>query len=304
MKKLVVGMIVVLSISAGNLWAQSPKPYKPGGVKAKDVVYSFAPHPYLTPKELYAAYEPIMRYLERKIPGAKFQVETSTDYADYEAKIASRRFHFGLPNPYQTVLSLGHGYHVIAKMAPDEDFRGLMVVRKDRKPRQPGDLAGQPLCFPSPTAVAATMLPLLYLHDHGLNLKESPIKYVGSPASAIMHVYTGDAAACGVSIRHWRIWRQDNADKASELDTLWLTGSLPHNSVIARDDVPANLARQVGAALIAMDKDPQLDQTQFRAGQSHFEPANDATYKVMAQFLKRYDEAIGLPAQMRKQPSR
>lgn len=301
MKRLVVLLGAVLSLCGNSLWAET---YKPSGAAAPESVYSFAPHPYLTPKELYAAYEPIVRYLEQKIPGVKFQVETSQDYADYEAKIAARRFHFGLPNPYQTVLSLNQGYRVIAKMTPDEDFRGWMVVRKDRKLRQPRDLAGQPLCFPSATAVAATMLPMLYLHDHGLNLKETPIKYVGSPASAIMNVYTGDAAACGVSIRHWRIWSKDNPDKAKELETLWTTSSLPHNGVIARVDVPAKLAQQVAAALIAMDKDPALDQSQFKVDQAHFEPAHDGLYKVMAQFLKRYDEAIGLPAQMKAQPAR
>lgn len=301
MKKLVVLLGMCLSLCGAKVWAQS---YLPSGTATAETVYSFAPHPYLTPKELYAAYAPIVHYLESKIPGVKFQVETSKDYADYEAKIAARAFHFGLPNPYQTVLSLNQGYRVIAKMTPDEDFRGWMVVRKDSKLRRPRDLSGHTLCFPSATAVAATMLPLLYLHDHGVNLKETPVKYVGSPASAIMSVYSGDALACGVSIRHWRIWSKDNPDKAGELKTLWTTSRLPHNGVIARADVPPKLAQQVAAALIGMDKDPNLDQSQFKADQAHFEPADNGRYKAMEQFLKRYDKAIGLPAQMKMQPAR
>ncbi len=300
-RSLVLLGTLLIIVCSGNLWADS---YKPSGAAATETVYSFAPHPYLTPKELYTAYEPIMHYLESKIPGVKFQVETSKDYAAYEAKIAERRFHFGLPNPYQTVLSLKHGYRVIAKMTPDEDFRGWMIVRKDHKPHQPRELTGQPLCFPSASAVAATMLPMLYLHDHGVNLKETPIKYVGSPASAIMSVYSGDAAACGVSVRHWRIWSKENPDKADELEPVWLTSSLPHNGVIARSDVPPKLAHQVAAALIGMDKDPNLDQSQFKADQAHFEAAPEGLYKNMEQFLKRYDEAIGLPAQMKLQPAR
>lgn len=296
MHGLLVLLGIFLSLFTGNLWAEG---YKPSGTAATKTVYSFAPHPYLTPKDLYAAYEPMMRYLESKIPGAKFQVETSRDYAAYEAKIADRHFHFGLPNPYQTVLSLNHGYRVIAKMTPDEDFRGWMVVRKDRKLRQPSDLAGQTLCFPSASAVAATMLPMLYLHDHGLDVKAAPIKYVGSPASAIMSVYSGDIVACGVSVRHWRIWSKNNQDKAKELETIWQTPTLPHNGVIARDDVPPQLAQQVAQALIGMDKDPKLDQSQFKADQAHFEAAPEGIYKTMERFLMRYDEAIGLPAQMK-----
>lgn len=301
MRKLGTCLALLLILGMGRANAEA---YKPSGSMTKETIYSFAPHPYLTPKDLYAAYEPIMRYLEHKVPGAKFQVETSKDYGAYEDKITERRFHFGLPNPYQTVLSLKNGYRVIAKMTPDDDFRGLMVVRKDRKPGQPKDLTGKPLCFPSASAVAATMLPMLYLHDHGLDVKAAQVKYVGSPASAIMSVYTGDAAACGVSIRHWRTWSRENADKLGELETLWLTPNLPHNGVIARDDVPPALARQVAEALIGMDKDTSLDQRQFKADQAHFEAGQDSQYKIMEQFLKRYDEAIGLPPQMKAKPAR
>ncbi len=277
--------------------------YQPSGTAAAETTYIFAPHPYLNPQDLFSAYDPIVRYLERKIPGTKFSVESSKDYADYENKIAARRFHFGLPNPYQTVFSLEHGYRVIAKMKPDEDFRGMMVVRKANKPNSPADLAGKTLCFPSPTAVAATMLPMLYLHDHGLNLKQGvQIKHVGSQISSIMNAYTGDAAACGTTVRYWRTWSRDNPDKAKELETLWLTNSLPHNGVIARDDVPPKLAQQVATALIGMEKDMELDQSQFKIDQAHFEPGSNDTYQPMAAFLKRYDESIGLPPQMKNRP--
>ncbi|MFH1493589.1 MAG: phosphate/phosphite/phosphonate ABC transporter substrate-binding protein [Pseudomonadota bacterium] len=276
--------------------------YRPRGTTATETTYVFAPHPYLNPQELHSAYEPIMRYLERKIPGARFSVETSRDYAAYEEKIVARRFHFGLPNPYQTVFSQNYGYRVIAKMTPDENFRGMMVARKDSKLRDPQDLSGKPLCFSSATAVAATMLPLLHLHELGLKVKDNPIKFVGSPISAIMNTYTGDALACGTTVRFWRNWSRENPDKAKELETLWQTGSLPHNGVITRDDVPPELAQQVASALAGMDKDKELDQSQFKVGQAHFELADNTTYQPMAVFLKRYDEAIGLPPQMKGRP--
>lgn len=273
--------------------------YRPSGTPTAGMTYIFAPHPYLNPQDLYSAYEPVVRYLERKIPGVRFSVETSRDYADYEAKIAARNFHFGLPNPYQTVFSLEHGYRVIAKMTPDENFRGMMVVRKDKKLSNPRDLSGKTLCFSSPTAVAATMLPLLHLHELGLKVKDNPIKYVGSPISAIMNAYTGDALACGTTVRFWRNWSRDNPDKAGEMETLWMTDALPHNGVIARNDVPAELAKQVATVLAGMDKDKELDQRQFKFEQAHFEPASNDTYLPMSLFLRRYDEAIGLPPQMK-----
>lgn len=278
-------------------WADAP--YKPTGVQENTSVYIFGVHPQLNPQELYDAYSPVMRYLERKIPGTRFEVETSKDYPSYENKLVERRFHFSLPNPYQTLLSLKHGYHVIAKNTPDNDFRGVLVTRLDKKLEVAG-LKGKTLCFPSATAVAATMLPMLYLHEHGLNTgQDLKIQYVGSQYSSILNAYTGDATACGTSTRFWRTWSRDNPGKAKEMELLFTTDSLPHNGIVARDDIPPALARQVAQVLAGMDRDPALDQRQFKIDQAHFELANDDTYKVMADFLKRYDQLIGLPASMK-----
>lgn len=288
------GFALFLSF-CGNALADSG--YKPSGVASKDDALVFGIHPYTNPQELFEAYTPIVRYLERKIPGKKFQVEASKDYADFEAKLAARRFHFAMPNPYETLLSLEHGYRVIAKMTPDEDFRGLIVARADKNLKNPRDLSGKALCFPSPTAVAGTMLPLLFLRDQGVDAQQ--IRYVGSQFSSILNAYAGDAAACGSTVRFWRVWARDNPDKAREMVVLWKTEALPHNGIVARDDVGPQLAQQVANALAGMDKDGELDQKQFKSDQAHFELAGNATYKPMLDFLKRYEQAIGLPAQMK-----
>ncbi|MBS4096122.1 MAG: phosphate/phosphite/phosphonate ABC transporter substrate-binding protein [Sulfuricella sp.] len=273
--------------------------YKPSGSTARDDTLIFGIHPYTNPQDLFEAYNPIARYLENKLPGTKFQIEASKDYADYEAKLAARRFHFAMPNPYETLLSLDHGYRVIAKMTPDDDFRGLIVARADKKIPAPRDLAGKPLCFPSPTAVAGTMLPMLYLADHGLKIDKEQVRFVGSQFSSILNAYSGDALACGSTVRFWRLWSRDNPDKAKEMTVLWKTEALPHNGIVVRDDVAPQLAQQVASTLAGMDKDKDLDPKQFKADQAHFELAANATYKPMLEFLKRYEQALGLPGQMK-----
>lgn len=273
--------------------------YKPSGAPAREDTLIFGIHPYTNPQDLFEAYHPVMRYLERKIPGVKFQIEASKDYADFEAKLAARRFHFAMPNPYETLLSLEHGYRVIAKMTPDEDFRGLIVARADKNLQTPRDLAGKTLCFPSPTAVAGAMLPLLFLHDQGVEIKKDALRYVGSQFSSILNAYAGDAAACGSTVRFWRIWSRDNPDKAKDMVVLWKTESLPHNGVVARSDIDPQLSHQVAAVLAGMDKDNELDQKLFKSDQAHFELGSNASYKPMFEFLKRYDRAFGLPAQMK-----
>lgn len=290
--------ISVLSASAGVMAVESA--YRPSAAPVKEDVYVFGIHPYSNPQDIFVDYEPIMHYLEAKLPGTRFRVEASKDYADYEKKLAGQRFHFSLPNPYQAVLSLNYGYRVIAKMTPDDDFRGLIVARKDSKLRVPKDLVGKAVCFPSATAVAATMLPLLYLHASGIDVKQDvQIHYVGSQFSSIMNAYSGAAAACGTSVRFWRNWAEENPDKAKAMHIVWKTDALPHNAVIVRADVDPAVSARVAAALVALGRDKSVDQRQFQVGQQHFELATNATYQRMQDFLVRYDQAIGLPPTMK-----
>lgn len=291
-----IAAVFLTTLAAGIAWGQG---YKPTGAAPVQETYVFGIHPYTNPQDLFDAYAPIMRYLEQKLPGSRFEVEASRDYPDYEAKLAARRFHFSLPNPAQAVASFEHGYRVIAKMTPDEDFRGLFIARADDAPAAPKALEGKAICFTSATALAGTLQPLMWLHDQGVDVKSLKIKYVGSQFSSILNAWSGEYDACGSTSRFFRTWSRNNPDKTRDIKLLWRTPPLPHNAVIARDDVPADVAGKVARALAGLDKDPAVDQGQFRIDQQHFELADNNAYKPVVDFLRRYDAAIGLPAQIK-----
>jgi phosphonate transport system substrate-binding protein len=292
-----IAVALVIALTAGLCGAQGYRPT--GTAPAAQDTYIFGIHPYTNPQDLFDAYAPIMRYLEQKLPGSRFEVEASRDYPDYEAKLAARRFHFSLPNPAQAVASFEHGYRVIAKMTPDDDFRGIFIARSSEAPTSPKDLAGKSVCFTSATALAGTLQPLMWLHDQGVDLKSLKIRYVGSQFSSILNAWSGEFAACGSTSRFFRTWSRNNPDKAKDLKLLWRTPPLPHNAVVVRDDVPAEVANRVANALAGLDKDATVDQNQFRADQQHFELADDSAYKPVIEFLRRYDTAIGLPPQIK-----
>lgn len=294
-KHLLLFFALLVSLST-QTFAQG---YKPSGAVATQETYIFGIHPYTTPQDLFDAYAPIMRYLEQKVPGTRFEVEASRDYPDYEAKLAARRFHFSLPNPAQAVASFEQGYRVIAKMTPDDDFRGLFIARSDEAPASPKALAGQSICFTSATALAGTLQPLMWLHDQGVDVKTLKIRYVGSQFSSILNAWSGEFAACGSTSRFFRTWMRNNPDKTKDIKELWRTPPLPHNAVVVRDDIAAGLAVQVAKALAGLDKDSSVDQSQFRIDQQHFELADNSAYKPVIDFLRRYDAAIGLPAQIK-----
>ncbi|MEO1767044.1 phosphate/phosphite/phosphonate ABC transporter substrate-binding protein [Thiobacter aerophilum] len=289
--------IFFLALATSHAAEYRPTPVNPGGGRAQ-ATYVFGFHPHLNPQELVAAYQPILDYLEQHIPNVKFQLEGAKDYSEFEARLVARRYHFALPNPVQTLIAQRVGYHVIAKNFPDEDFRGALVTREGRITglRQ---LSGETLCFPSATAVAATLLPLWYLHRHGVDVKSLRLQYTGTQVAALLNAGAGDAAACGVSVRFLRAFQRDEPNKAARLAVLFVTDPSPHNAIVARADVPAALKEKVAATLAAMAADPTVDASRFKLGQHRFERASDETYRPFRAFLERYDAEIGLPAALK-----
>ena len=100
--------------------------YQPTSTELLQKVYIVGIHPYLNAQKTHLSYRPVLNYLEARIPNVKFKLETSEDYAQYNEKLRQQVFDFSLPNPYQTVTSFHYNYHVIAKMKPDSEFRGII----------------------------------------------------------------------------------------------------------------------------------------------------------------------------------
>ena len=250
-------------------------------------------HPLHNPKRLNEIFSPVAKYLSRNIEGVNFKIEASRNYAAYDKKLYSRKFHFALPNPFQTVNALNHGYNVFAKMSDDENFRGIFLVRKDSKIKNVIDLKGQAVSFPAPTALAATMMPQYYLQTHGINvMQDIKIKYVGSQESSIMNVMLGNTVAGATWPPPWRALSKERPELAKELKVVWQTDFLPNNSLIVRDDIDESIVKQVKSLLLNLHKQPEGKQWLDKMELSKFETANNETYNPVISFLKRFDQDV------------
>ena len=119
--------------------------------------YTFAVHPLHNPQMLHRRFGPLMSYLEAQV-GARFRLVASNDYAAFESRMSAGSFDFALANPYQALRATEQGYRVFAKETDDDQFRGVVVVRRDAGIKLLADLAGKTISYPAPTAVAATMM--------------------------------------------------------------------------------------------------------------------------------------------------
>lgn len=255
--------------------------------------YIFAVHPLQNPQLLYEKFEPLMAYLETQLPGTSFDLETSNDYADYERKLRAGKPHFSLPNPYHAALSSEWGYHVIAKMGNDELFRGVFIVRKDSPIKTPADLRGKVVAYPAPTALAAAMMPQLYLQKNGIDVAtDITNKYVGTHNSSIMNAYLHQSDISATWPVAWQAFQKSSPAEAADLKVIWQTPTLIQNAVIARNDVSPAVVAQVTRVLTSLQDSAQGQQLLKGIDTTRFVSASDADFWVVREFLAEFNRLV------------
>jgi len=261
---------------------------------SRDVpVYRFAVHPLHNPAKLALAYQPLIDYLNARLHGARLALEASRDYASYEEKYRARKADFLLPNPWQSIQAMKAGYHVIAEAGEPKDFTGIFVVRKDSGLKQPADLKGKSVSYPSSTALAACIMPQYFLYSHGIDVNtDIENRYVGSQESSIMNAYLKLTAAGVTWPTPWRAFQKEHPQEAAELQLIWETESLINNSVMARDDAPAQVVEQVRALLLGLETSAEGKAILAGMETARFLPASDGDYEVVRRYIARFEKLV------------
>jgi phosphonate transport system substrate-binding protein len=256
-------------------------------------VYILAIHPAHNPARLVQAYQPLVDYLNSRLQRAALTLEASRDYANFEEKYRARRQEFLLANPWQTLQAMKLGYHVIAMAGEPKDFKGIFVVRLDSGLKRPADLKGKAVSYPSPTALASCIMLQYFLHNHGINVtKEIENRYVGSQESSIMNAWLGVTAAGATWPASWRAFQNEHPREASQLTVIWETESLVNNSVMARNDVPAEVRDQIRALLLGLDGTEEGRIILAGMETARFLPATDRDYDVVRRYISRFEREV------------
>lgn len=260
-----------------------------------NIRYRFAVHPLHNPQKLSEAYQPLIDYLNLQLKGVQIDLEASRDYQAYEKKFRAREPEFLLPNPWQTLQAMKIGYQVIAMAGDEEDFKGIFIVRKDSGIKIPTDLKGKVVSYPSPTALAAAIMPQYYLFLHGVNINQDIENvYVGSQESSIMNVYLGKSAAGATWPPPWRLFQKDHPEEAAQLQMIWKTPSLINNSVMVRDDVPDAVRVQVKKTLLDLAQTSQGQMILTGMETARFHEADDSHYHIVNEYIERFEKEVRL----------
>jgi len=287
--------LCVVVLTACSREEAAPKPQytsTPGAADAR-THYVFLIHPLQNPQLLHQKFEPLMNYLSEQLPGTAFDLETSNDYADFEQKLRKGGPHFALPNPYHATLARDWGYHAIAKMGNDALFRGIFIVRKDSPIRQVADLRGKVVAYPAPTALAAAMMPQLYLQKNGIDvMTDIKNNYVGTHNSSIMNAYLHQSDVSATWPVAWAAFEQSNPKEAAELKVIWQTPTLIQNAILARQDVPPAVVSEVARVLTTLQDQPAGLVLLKGIDTVNFVAASDADFEIVRTFLKEFNTLV------------
>ena len=297
MKTVLVSLLVLFfSLFLTGCYEKQKTEYNPTyAVEAvnKKEVYIFGIHPLHNPKRLFDVYQPLVDYINSNLDGVSLKLEASRNYASYDKKLFSGHFDFSLPNPYQTVKSLEHGYKIFAKMGDDENFRGIILVRKDSNIQRVEDLKGKVVSYPAPTALAATMMPQWYLHTHGIDInRDIQNSYVGSQESSIMNVYLKKSAAASTWPPPWRAFIKERPEVAKEVEIKWSTTFLPNNGLVVKIGTPQELTQKISKLLFELHHSKEGRDILNPMELSRFEKADEGTYAPVVDFLEKFENEV------------
>jgi phosphonate transport system substrate-binding protein len=271
---------------------------------AKPIVYSETPraaqvktyrvtvHPEHDPVMLVKEYQPLIDYVNEQLSG-KFtlEIDIPADFKTFENSIETRETAFIVGNPWHVIEAIDRGYHVIATAGEASEFHGVILVRKDSGIRSPVDLKGRTVSYPSSTSLASGMMPQWYLENHGLDVRhDTTTIYVGNQESSIMSVYLRQSDAGATWPPPWRQFQADHPLEASKLTAIWETPSLVNNGIVARDDVPLDVQKQVQAIFLQMNDSPAGQAIIKNAGTGVFLPATDQYYDVVRKFIADFEK--------------
>ncbi|OAH96751.1 phosphate/phosphite/phosphonate ABC transporter substrate-binding protein [Methylomonas methanica] len=260
--------------------------------------YKFSAVPEGSQMRVLEVYGPVVDYLNAHIEGVKLILVAPKNHAEFEAGLLGRELGFAMTNAFQTVKSNEYGYHVIAKKADDDQFYGIILVRRDSGINNVSDLKGKKISYPTPNGVAATILPMWFLKSHGIDVfKDIENLYVGSHESSIMHVYLGKTAAGTAREFSWSAFQKAHPQEASALELKWRSEPLMDHAIIARNDIPKDLSDRIVELLVNLHASAAGQALLSAMSATKFKMADDASYDKARKFFMDNSDLIPSPLQ-------
>jgi phosphonate transport system substrate-binding protein len=240
--------------------------------------------------ETISTFTPIARQLAQAL-GREVRLETAKDFPSFWHGVRAQRYDIAHYNQYHYLKShREHAYHIVAKNeeAGSARIAAVIMVRKDSGIQSLAQLRGRKLVFGGDsTAMMSYIVPTALLRDAGLKPGDYLEEFARNPPNAVMAVYYGQAAACGVGDPAPRLAGRAGPIDAGQLRVLATSEPLPHLAWAVRADLPAALRERIRQALTTLAANEPGRQALARAGLSGVVAADDAEYDAHRRIVER-----------------
>jgi phosphonate transport system substrate-binding protein len=238
----------------------------------------------------------LVKYLNERLGGSvQVRCVAYRSLDAYLAQLNDGKFDFTICNGVAALKALRKGYSIACKRNSDSAYYGVIFVNKDSAINKVADLKGKTLSLCGRSALAGSMMPLLYLHTHGVNVNKD-LKFLFAPSfeSTILNVYLGKSSAGAAWVVIWRQFVEQRPEIADKVAIKWVTSTLPDNALLINDKLdPKTRAKLLDLLLGVNRNDTELAAVKYMgATKTGFEIADSNTYAPTKAFYTEYKSII------------
>jgi phosphonate transport system substrate-binding protein len=200
--------------------------------------------------------------------GLQLEFATAKDIPTFEACLAAAKYDIAYMNPYHYVVyHKTAGYRAFAK-EKGARLKGLIVTKADGSFNNISDLSGQKVAFPSPAALAASVIPRAEIRRQSVIIE--PL-YVKSHDSVYRAVASGLVPAGGGIMRTFNTLPEDIKSK---LKIIFETKDYTPHAFAASPQVPADIIEKITSHMHTFQTATLLEPLSIRG----FERAHDTDW--------------------------
>jgi phosphonate transport system substrate-binding protein len=221
-----------------------------GTLQAAPQGYSFGVTPQFDQRRLVAIWQPILDELTRRT-GLTLTLAGVPLALEFEKRFLAGQYDFAYCNPYLASSMVSQqGYQMLVRDQAAY-LNGVLVVRRDSPLRSPRDLDGKIVAFPTPNALAASLMIRADLANR-FHVRITPY-YVHNHTSVYLQVAQGLADAGGGVQTTLDGQPQAVRDR---LRVIHATARVPSLPVVAHPRVPLAVQNKVRQAFLDMGATP------------------------------------------------
>jgi phosphonate transport system substrate-binding protein len=216
------------------------------------------------PEQMRATYEPVRKYLEKKL-GMPVDFIYTSDYTGVIEALKTKKVQMAYLGPFAYVIATRSVPLVPIVLLGANGHPGIyhstLIVRANSPLKTIANLKSHAknlsLCFVDPASTSGHLIPRAYLTSIGLN-PDTAFKqtlFAGSHIASVLTVKSGKVdIGCTTDLTASRLIKR-NMLQPGEIRTLWTSAPIVNSPIVVRSDLNKDFAKKIQNAYLNMNHD-------------------------------------------------